>query len=204
MISAVVCMGALNFILVEASKRMEARIVKQFGVPGTACACLAMLVPWITTNINNVFVHNSMWHAMQQSAEPMSRLAFLLVFATMGCTADLSTALYNGPACLVVSFTALIIHGIVTLFGSFLFRRVMTKATFDFTDILIASNAAIGGPATAAAFCGELKESRYPIEKRNIAIAATVWGVVGYAIGTTIGVSMFRALQPFVLKRVCK
>ena len=198
LIPAVISIGALSLGLVEVSKHMEFIMLKRFGIPGTACAYLAMLVPWITKRINKVFVDYPLWNVMQQCAEPMSRLAFLLVFATMGCTADLATALHNGPACLLVSFTAISIHGIVTFFGSFLFRRLLiTKSSkgFDLTDVLIASNAAIGGPATAAAFCGEIKKSLNPIEKRNITIAATVWGVVGYAIGTTIGVTMFRILQ---------
>ena len=199
-IPAILSIGALTLTLVEISKQIESIIVKQFGVPGTACAFLAIIVPWITTRIHRYFNHNPFWNVAQKSAEQLSRLAFLLVFATMGCTADLSTAMNNGPACLLVSFTALVIHGVVALFGSWLFRRFATtkgSKRIDLTDVLIASNAAIGGPATAAAFCGEIKKSRDPIEKRNITIAATVWGVVGYAIGTTIGVTMFRSLQRF-------
>jgi uncharacterized membrane protein len=60
-------------------------------------------------------------------------------------------------------------------------------------DVLIASNAAIGGPATAAAFCGQLAESNP--RKPGLTLAATVYGVVGYATGTTIGASLFRILK---------
>ena len=202
LIPAVLSIGALTLVLVEISKRIEVFIAKYFGIPGTACAFLAISVSWITTQIHNCCCnYNPFTDAMQRCSEPMSRLAFLLVFATMGCTADLSSTLYNGPACLIISLTALVIHGMVTVFGSLLFRRLLlTKGSkkIDLTDMLIASNAAIGGPATAAAFCGEIKKNLNPIDKRHLTIAATVWGVVGYAIGTTVGVTLFRILQLFV------
>jgi uncharacterized membrane protein len=201
--TAMLNVAALTLVLVEISKRLERLVMKQFGVPGTACAFLAILVPWITTQIHNVSNNNTLWKTMIQNSETLSRLAFLFVFATMGCTADLSSTLYNGPACLFLSFTALTVHGIITLFGSLLFRRLVqttrwSKKKINLTDVLIASNAAIGGPATAAAFCTEIKKSHHPVEKSHLTIAATVWGVVGYAIGTTIGVTMFRILQVFV------
>jgi uncharacterized membrane protein len=45
---------------------------------------------------------------------------------------------------------------------------------------LIASNAAIGGPATASAFAAGAGFA-------ELTIAAALWGVVGYAIGTNVG-----------------
>jgi uncharacterized membrane protein len=196
--SAAVTLGAMTVAIVELSKRLEFRL-KRF-VPGTACAFIAMLVPWMTGQINQMTYVSThpLWKRMQRCAEPMSRLAFLLVFATMGCTLDMSTALLNGPACFIFSFAALAIHGIVTLLGSYVFRRMLHSTNrADLTDILVASNAAIGGPATAAAFCGQIVFSN-PIRKRSIAIAATFWGVVGYAIGTTIGVLLYRILLSVV------
>ena len=75
-------------------------------------------------------------------------------------------------------------------------------------EIWIASNAAIGGPVTAAAFCTRLKKTttRKGTPTNNDdndnesllmvgrTTAATVWGIVGYAIGTTIGVGLYRFL----------
>ena len=61
-------------------------------------------------------------------------------------------------------------------------------------DVLGASNAAIGGPATAAAF-GARIPCKNPREKQAWTIAGTVWGVVGYAVGTTIGVTLYRLVQ---------
>jgi uncharacterized membrane protein len=58
----------------------------------------------------------------------------------------------------------------------------------------IASNAAIGGPATAAAYVMNCMKGRSVRDDRLLqgrTIAATVWGVVGYAVGTVLGVAMY-------------
>jgi uncharacterized membrane protein len=50
--------------------------------------------------------------------------------------------------------------------------------------VLIASNTAIGGPATVAAFCNHMKT--------GMDQAATFRGVFGYAIGSMLGIGIFR------------
>jgi uncharacterized membrane protein len=205
---AVFLSGLLALLFVEVSKQLES-IMNRF-VAGTACAFLSIMVPYFTTKMNRIqqFRYRPFWCTMQQYSEPMSRFAFLLLFATMGITADLSTALHNGPACLCFSLTALFVHSIVTLFGSRLWQRLTYQSRnelnnrsedshkrIDLADVLIASNAAIGGPATAAAFCGQISKQTSILQRRNLTVAATFWGVVGYAIGTTIGVTIYRVLQ---------
>ena len=129
----------------------------------------------------------------------MSSYAFLFLFAAIGVSADIAEVLRSGPACLIFSLTALTVHGVVTLGGSFVFQRWFgtKKASHGgrirLADVLVASNAAIGGPATAAAFCGQVKQGNDM--KRSLTVAATVWGVVGYAVGTTVGVTLYRVLQ---------
>jgi uncharacterized membrane protein len=96
-----------------------------------------------------------------------------------------------GPACLVFSLWALLVHLIVVVVGSLPLR-------VELEDVWIASNAAIGGPATAAAFCNRMKnnsngDNNQLLQGRTM-VAATVWGVVGYAIGTTLGVAIYRAI----------
>lgn len=130
----------------------------------------------------------------------MSGFAFLFLFAAIGVSADIAEVLRSGPACLFFSLTALTVHGVVTLGGSFLFQRLSSTkkarrhgGTIRLVDVLVASNAAIGGPATAAAFYGQVKQGTDM--KRSLTVAATVWGVVGYAVGTTVGVALYRFLQ---------
>jgi uncharacterized membrane protein len=129
----------------------------------------------------------------------LSTYCFLLVFAAMGMSMDVPAALRGGPACLLFSLASLLVHAAITLVVCCFLAWWQRSAQFPsdyivrWEDALIASNAAIGGPATAAAFCGQLPESNP--RKAGLTLAATVYGVVGYAIGTTIGLTLFRILK---------
>jgi uncharacterized membrane protein len=203
-VPAVLVCGLLALFFVHISKRLESMV--NHIIPGTACGFLCIFVPYFTRRMSAVpWVDNSsLWRAIQHFAEPMSLFSFLLLFGSIGITADVSSAISSGPACLCFSLAAIATHGFVTLFGSYLWKRAFAKRflncnnQFDLADVLIASNAAIGGPATAAAFCGQIPKQSSFQRKRSLSIAATVWGVVGYAFGTTIGVSMYKLLQYFV------
>jgi len=205
---AAIMVSLLAWGLVELAKRLEAFV--SGIVPGTACAFLAAAVPALTrlpmvvpaaaANKNNLA---PLWTSMRRVAEPLSSFAFLLLFAAIGVSADLGAALQSGPACLLFSATALGIHGIVTLGGSFLYNQVRRRTflrkwkrggSLRLSDVLTASNAAIGGPATAAAFTIQVQGLKSE-EKRGLTVAATVWGVVGYAMGTTVGVALYRFLR---------
>ena len=206
-VPAAIMVSLLALGLVEVAKRLEAFV--SGIVPGTACAFLAASVPALT-RLRMVapaaMDHNKLaplWTSMQRVAEPLSSFAFLLLFAAIGVSADLGAALQSGPACLLFSTTALGIHGVVTLGGSFLYHQIRSRTSLRkrkrggalrLSDVLTASNAAIGGPATAAAFTIQVQGLKSE-EKRGLTVAATVWGVVGYATGTTIGVALYRFLR---------
>ena len=49
------------------------------------------------------------------------------------------------------------------------------------------SNANVGGPATAAGFAGLLG-------RQCLVVPATIYGTLGYAIATTLGIGLYRAL----------
>eukprot|EP00529_Nitzschia_sp_RCC80_P000740 CAMPEP_0113492310 /NCGR_PEP_ID=MMETSP0014_2-20120614/28007_1 /TAXON_ID=2857 /ORGANISM="Nitzschia sp." /LENGTH=888 /DNA_ID=CAMNT_0000386131 /DNA_START=154 /DNA_END=2816 /DNA_ORIENTATION=+ /assembly_acc=CAM_ASM_000159 len=106
-------------------------------------------------------------------ANPLSDFFFLTFFASLGLSVDLSTALMSfGPSCLAFSTLALTIHVVGTILGcwpiarlsAFWNRRRSNKYNNSDDDVdevrggvgleeaWIASNAAIGGPATAAAY----------------------------------------------------
>jgi uncharacterized membrane protein len=149
-------------------------------IPGMACASLAAITPGIRRYLPS---------RATATAPPLSQFCFLLLFAAVGVTADLKAALQSGPACLIFAAVALVMHGVVLMLGG----RYVLSGRSKLMDCLIASNAAIGGPATAATFCGTL-----PNNTQALTIAATIWGVFGYAIGTTVGVGMYQFLSMFV------
>jgi uncharacterized membrane protein len=186
-LSASVLVSLLALLLVQLSSTVEA-VLSGF-VPGTACAFLSAA----TVALSRLVPPNlTLWNEMQNVAGPISAFFFFLLFAAIGMSADLEAALRRGPACIVFSGIALAIHCGIALVGSWLFKRFFS-VPIQFDDVLIASNAAIGGPATAATFCGTL-----PNNSRALTVAATVWGVVGYSVGTTMGVGVYRILTLFI------
>ena len=137
----------------------------------------------------------------------MSDICFYLLFASVGATADLASAVAGGPMALVFASLALMVHSITVVLatstcmclGAFIKSKLSALKTSQWPsssweEVLTASNAAIGGPSTAAAFAaglvpkdGETKNGR-SIDRSQyrsaLVIGATVWGVFGYAIAT--------------------
>ncbi len=184
-----------TFYIVQVANRVET-LLGRF-VPGSACAFIALVAPLL----NSLVQAKDFWNPVSKAATIWSDFFFLSFFASIGVAANLSSALSMGPTCLLFSTIALIAHVLGTVSGCLLWKKVLTMISrrrdgdnipsLDLEDVWIASNAAIGGPATAAAFCGRMKK-RDPGKLQGRTISATVWGVVGYAIGTIVGVSMYR------------
>ena len=181
---AFVLIGSMAFGIVHFANRMEQLVGR--WIPGAACAVIAVVAPLF----NNYFSakNSPLWMEMQTIASPLSDLCFHWLFASIGTSANIQQALLTGPACLIFSSLALALHIGITFVGCYHAKRRLSLTRMELEDVLIASNAAIGGPATAAAFCSRMHGPRL----RGWTMAATVWGVVGYAIGTMIGVGMFQ------------
>jgi hypothetical protein len=172
-------------------------------VPGTACGVIAVVTPVVRSTLLRYWSGTSSTTGSggsqrtaaavySSTAQTLADVFFFLFFAAIGVGVDLRASLELGPACVLVSVLALMVHLVVTVLGSRLLLPCQRwKITLD--DVWIASNAAIGGPATAAAFCTRMKHgSSLVVVGRTV--AATVWGVVGYAIGTVVGVGLYRFL----------
>ena len=160
-------------------------------IPGTACGVIAIVAPLVRSAMTPMSKFAVEWNF---TASTLADWFFLLFFAAIGVGVDLSVTVQMGPACLLVSILALGIHLLVAVVGSKLFLPTK-RWGIALEDVWIASNAAIGGPATAAAFCNRIKNAGS--ESSSLwgrTVAATVWGVVGYAMGTLIGVGLYRFL----------
>jgi uncharacterized membrane protein len=191
---ATISVSLLAFPIVHIANRVESYVASALHLPGTACAAIALLttlVPKIVANKSDA------WKRMQRrAAGSLSQICFYLFFASLGMSANIGNALKNGPACLWFSMTALCIHVMITLGGSLVWKRISNNKNgeIQLQHVLVASNAAIGGPATAAAFC-----SQVPNMAQGLTLAATVWGVTGYAVGTSIGVALSRLLSRMII-----
>jgi hypothetical protein len=213
-VSAAALAIAFALASVAAATRLERRVIKSFpppfNPPGTMCAFLALLGLALERSIGFVvsrsrgrrvatrMLRDSLGNISDVSPA-LSDASFRLLFAAVGSAADLSSAVAGGPAALAFASVALLVHSVTTLAlswaGTRLWRCLGGASSLSTTweELLTASNAAIGGPSTAAAFAAGLipadnDGSDESIKRGNrrsaLVIAATFWGVFGYAIAT--------------------
>jgi len=207
--------AALAFGIVSASTRFEKIVYSFSGIPGMGCAAIASLstgAGWILRRIKIVWTSAKgrekelvpwLQKEMNRVCPNLSGLCFNLLFAAIGTAANVGVALRHGPASFLFASSALLVHFVTMLLGSLAISKAIPKLKLSIEELAVASNAAIGGPATAAAFAGSLGTGEDLIsstrKRRGLVLAGTTWGVFGYAVGTSIGVWLSKILLSFVL-----
>eukprot|EP00271_Cylindrocystis_brebissonii_P007490 TRINITY_DN21064_c0_g1_i1.p1 TRINITY_DN21064_c0_g1~~TRINITY_DN21064_c0_g1_i1.p1 ORF type:complete len:530 (+),score=61.01 TRINITY_DN21064_c0_g1_i1:384-1973(+) len=106
-------------------------------------------------------------------AEVLGGAMMLLFFTTIGANAGFQEALNAGGKVLFFGFILLSVHVAVTLGVGYLFKLPLNS-------LIVASNANVGGPATAAAMASA---RRWP----HLIRPALLTGTLGYTIGTAVG-----------------
>ena len=106
-----------------------------------------------------------------------------IFFAAIGASANIFIVLNYGPILFVFAGLILTIHLLFLLGAGKLFK-------LDLAEIIIASNANMGGPTTAAAMA-------VARNWRNLVIPAILVGTLGYAIATFLGVALGYWLKGF-------
>jgi len=116
------------------------------------------------------------WVGKLRGAADLGNLLMHVFFAVIGASANIAAVLRVGPMLFVFAAVILSIHLLVILFAGKLFR-------LDLAEIVIASNANMGGPTTAAAMA---------VARRwqALLIPAILCGTLGYAVATFIGVAV--------------
>lgn len=99
-----------------------------------------------------------------------------IFFAAIGASANIFIVLEYGPLLFAFAALILLVHLIFILVGGKLLK-------LDLSEIVIASNANMGGPTTAAAMA---------VARRwqNLVIPAILCGTLGYSVATFIGVAL--------------
>ncbi|CAI5484014.1 unnamed protein product [Closterium sp. Yama58-4] len=124
-------------------------------------------------------------------AETLGNALMLVFFATIGASASVSEAMSAGGGLLAFVATVLVVHIAVVLLGGRLLNIPL--------DILmVASNANVGGPATAAAMASA---RNWP----QLVRPAVLLGTFGYTIGTAIAFLLgINVLQPMAAAALAK
>jgi len=114
-------------------------------------------------------------------ADQLGVVLMQVFFATIGAGAHVGTVLRVGPSLFVFAAVILAVHLAVLLLAGRLVRA-------DLKELVVASNANMGGPATAAAMA-------VARGWRGLVIPAVLCGTLGYAVATFIGVAVGNALR---------
>ncbi|CAI5487897.1 unnamed protein product [Closterium sp. Naga37s-1] len=124
-------------------------------------------------------------------AETLGNSLMLVFFANIGASASVSEAMSAGGGLLAFVATVLMVHIVVVLLGGRLLNIPL--------DILmVASNANVGGPATAAAMASA---RNWP----QLVRPAVLLGTFGYTIGTAIAFLLgINVLQPMAAAAFAK
>ncbi|NET54792.1 MAG: DUF819 family protein [Symploca sp. SIO2E6] len=107
-------------------------------------------------------------------AEPMGNLLMQVFFAVIGASANISKVLQVSPILFLFAALILTVHLLVLLLAGALLR-------LDLAELLIAANANMGGPTTAAAMAKAQEWDR-------LVTPAILCGTLGYAIASFLGV----------------
>ncbi len=109
-------------------------------------------------------------------ADELGTLLMQVFFAVIGASADVRKVIEAGPKLFVFAALILLVHLAVLLLAGRLLR-------LDLREVVIASNANMGGPTTAAAMATARGWD-------SLVIPAILCGTLGYALATFVGVAL--------------
>ena len=117
-----------------------------------------------------------------KGADVIGSFLMQIFFAVIGASANVAVVLKVGPKLFFFAALILTIHLIFLLIAGKILR-------LDLSELIIASNANMGGPTTAAAMAVARRWN-------HLVLPAILCGTLGYAIATFLGVALGQWLKP--------
>lgn len=138
-----------------------------------------LVITLIITLVANIFPKTL--RKLEKTAFSMGMFFLYVFLAVVGAAANPKDVLMAGPEILLFAFITVLIQFILLLIFGKIFK-------FSLKEIAVASCANVGGPATAVPMAATFK-------MRKTITPAVLVGILGYVIGTILGVSVGFWLQ---------
>jgi len=160
-------------------------------VPGASTGVLTAVSLVSTALLKGVLPGHAYSQCMVAS-KPLARFLLNVFFAAIGASARFADIAGIGTPILGLTGFALAAHC-----GMLFLLVKITNAAFrceiSLHQLLVASNANIGGPSTAATFASS-------IQRDELVMPATLVGTAGYAVATSLGVCFATLAKKFILR----
>ncbi|CAE8629803.1 unnamed protein product [Polarella glacialis] len=166
------------------------------GGPGVSTAAITGCA-WLAGGLLRYLRMDCVVYTTASLGRRSGALLMLVFFSAVGAQVRPADFLTLGGRCAgITAFVSicLVVHATTVLLASAAFNLVLQASgrpgeeKLSLDEILVASNANVGGASTAAAFAGA------SLGRADLVMPATCCGILGYAVATSAGVAIARFL----------